>query len=207
MRKSRQLNRNTSSSRKNVRKSLALATPVEYKFSTLSSSLPVTTTGSILLLNGLHLGYAIDQRLGRSVQMDDLSLNIFDTVDVTAGNDQQHRFIVFVDHQANGVTPSVSDLLDSASPLAMPNLANRVRFTILHDETFILNAYDKPFCQKCMVARLPLTSKTTFNDSDSGTVSDIATNAVYLMVLGNQGSGSGAGGTLISSRVGFHNLI
>lgn len=57
----------------------------------------------------------------------------------TPGNPTQVRIIVYVDHQCNGATAAVLDILETADIHSFRNLSNSQRFTILMDKQHVLN--------------------------------------------------------------------
>jgi hypothetical protein len=202
--------RNINSSRKNLR-NRSLQTQLaqqDSKALSVSTTLACDGTGAVFLLNGIAPGYAIDQRLGRTIILDSISFRILDQVTPTTGLDQYHRILLVEDHQPNGAAPALTDILDSNSTVSMPNLANRARFRIIYDLLDKLNASTEPDSNKSFVVpRLPLNLRVVFNAGTAGTVADIVTNSLYLLVVGSLNAGVTAGFTTISSRIKFHNSI
>jgi hypothetical protein len=195
------------SSRKNFKKSNVAVPSQESKFLTMYGGLSCDASGAILLLNGLHLGYAIDQRLGRSVLMDRIDMHLDSSVNASTGADQIQRILLVLDHQPNGAALTITDVLDSVNPISQPNLANRSRFVILHDDQFVLNASGEPYSQRVNSYHHMLNQKIVFNDGNAGDISDITTNSLYLITFSNVASGSASGSLSVGVRLSFHNLI
>ncbi len=105
----------------------------------------IATTGTIAEDSCLTIAQGADEseRVGRKIVVEQVfvqgRLTLNDpTSQATSADDV--RVIVYVDHQANGATAAVTDILESASFLSFRNLANSKRFTFLMDETFTLVA-------------------------------------------------------------------
>jgi len=55
------------------------------------------------------------------------------------------RVILYLDKQANGTAPAVTDILESSSYLSFNNLSNKNRFRTLMDRTYVLNSKSGAF--------------------------------------------------------------
>ncbi len=179
----------------------------ESKFVSPNGALACDTTGTISLLNGIAPGTAVNERLGRIVVLDKLKLLIQDQVTPATGVDQFHRLLVVADKQPNGAALAITDVLDSVSTVAMPNLANRARFRILYDDLHQLNATGEPFSQRTYSLSIPLNLRVVYNAGVAGTVADIATNSLYFITIGSVAAGATAGSTTYQSRTSFHNGV
>jgi len=105
------------------------------------------------------------------------------------------RVIVFVDRQANGSTPTVTDVLDSASYLAQYSELNVVghggsRFTILWDHTWTVNpqiaataTYGSTFA-KDFTMKMPVTYI-----ANAGTAADVSKNNIWLLSISSTTTG------------------
>jgi hypothetical protein len=179
----------------------------DQKASTPNSSLAVNTTGAVFLLDGFVPGTAIDQRLGRTVTLDCLEALIQDQVTSGTGVDQYHRILFVYDKQPNGAAFVITDVLDTTNTVSFPNLANRARFDILYDDLHHLNASAEPGSERTYSIRIPLNRRVIFNAGTAGTVADIVTGSLYILVLGNVAAGSTAGTLDIMARLFFHNSL
>jgi len=102
----------------------------------------VSTTGGVVLLNGIANGTEIYQRVGRKVIMKSMLFRITIFNDPTKQDPQGTaiRIILFYDTQTNGSAPTVANVLGNmqATPytptvVSPMNLNNRDRFKILKD--------------------------------------------------------------------------
>lgn len=138
--------------------------------STGSPALPANWTTPILL-NGLVPGSGSSQRIGREVLIHSIRL-FFDN-----GNATKCRFVLLFDHQSNGATPAVTDVFQTDTYLSCPNFSYRDRFEFLLDVILPTNG------QESHLEETLETQLTTFyNSGVSGTVADIASGALYLMM-------------------------
>jgi hypothetical protein len=175
----------------------------EIKYVDTSVNQVADTTGAVTLLNGLPRGDDVSERVGRKVVMTGLDLSLVSYVTPTTGIDQTHRYILVYDKQANGAAPAITDVLVSASTVALPNLNNRLRFVILADEIKALNASAEPGSYWATgMRKLRFNLSTIFNSGDAGTVADIQTGAFFLITLGSIAAGATAG--TFSGRARIH---
>lgn len=151
------------------------------------------TTGAVTLINGIARGDDINERVGRQVILKYIQANIVNYVTPTTGIDQSHRMLIVLDRQANGAAPAITDVLVSASTVAMPNLDNRKRFRILFDSIKNMNASGEPGSMIVQRVFKRVNIPVQFNSGDAGTVADIQTGALYLITLGSIAPGGTAG--------------
>jgi hypothetical protein len=108
------------------------------------------------------------------------------------------RVILYVDHQCNGATAAVGDVLASADYQSFRNLANMTRFTILLDKTYNLQfsagAYDGTNDQFSTV-----TQSYTFQkrcnipveySSTTGAITEIKSNNIGSLLISRNGFGA-----------------
>ena len=144
---------------------------------------PITDTPQIRLINALIKGDDFDNRDGRSVRFK--SVDIRWTVLMNLLNTQTTlRCMVVIDKQPNATLMLIGDLLDETHTNSFKNLNNRKRFVILKDETLTLQSSGKS--TNYMRYYKPLDMITIYDDSDSGGISDITTNALYLVIFSDQ---------------------
>lgn len=163
-----------------------------------------SNTGTVVqLINGLTQGAGIGQRIGQEILMRSVQLNAVSVATAGTGTDQRARILLVYDRQANGGAPAMTDVLESASEVAMRNLQNRKRFKILMDKCIHLNATGESDSEITWRFYRKLRHPVTFNAGNAGTVADIATGSMYLMFYGSNGAGATAGSCLLSARIRF----
>lgn len=101
---------------------------------------PVLSTGEMFALPLIALGPDEQERDGLSITLKSVSFkHLFHLPPLDAGaqaiSPDTVRWIVFIDKQANGALPAVTDLLDTAYFQSEYNVGNEGRFIILLDET------------------------------------------------------------------------
>jgi len=155
----------------------------------------LNATGGIQLLNGIARGDDINQRNGRQVTISALHLRLQASVTVSTGVDQVARVLVVMDQQPNGAALTIANVLDNSASYvyAQYNRDYRMRFRVLRDMTFQLNAAAESGSQRFINARIPVNAVMTFNNGNAGTIADIATNSVYLITVGSENAGATAG--------------
>ena len=105
------------------------------------------------------------------------------------------RVILYVDHQCNGATAAVGDVLASADYQSFRNLANMTRFTILLDKTYNVNynggAYDGANDQYGAVTQ-SYTFQKSCNipveySSTTGAITEIKSNNIGSLLISRDG--------------------
>lgn len=164
----------------------------ELKAVDVSPNTAADTGGAILLLNGIAPGTALDQRVGRQVAMVKLNYHLLCSVTAATGIDQSHRVLVVRDKQPNGVALTIADVLTGGST-SQYNLSNQARFAILMDKRYYLNASGEPGSGLVLDGSIGINAIEQFNGGIAGTVADITTNSLYLIILGTAAPGVTAG--------------
>lgn len=162
---------------------------VEYKtIDALSHTTQEPYTGApvITCLNQVARGDDYNERVGRSiknvsVQLDfDAYHNTTDTATFTVV-----RWILLIDKEANGAVPVTTDLLTAENTTAFRNLTNRRRFIILKDGRLHLDNNRESRTVKYFKH---ISLKTIFNSGDNGTVADIDSGSLILILISNAAS-------------------
>lgn len=111
---------------------------VEFKNFELDNSQTMTAGGTITHLTGINQGDTATSRDGNSARLRSMIFRFTITKDAadTSESTVCRRIIFKMGHHAD--TPTVTEILDSASVNSMFNLDNTERFTILSDSTFRL---------------------------------------------------------------------
>lgn len=159
-----------------------------------------------MLLNGCAPGSALNQRVGRHINMIRAEFSTRTGVTATTGIDQDARFLVVLDKQPNGDAPAVTDILDAVTALSQPNLAYSERFKILADRVFELNASAEPGSRRYVRMTVPLNKVVTYNSGTAGTIADISTNSLYFVQIGSVAAGATAGNVYGQCRLRFSDV-
>lgn len=174
----------------------------------------ISTTLTVVLLNGLIAGVAENQRIGRRVKLRSLyfEFQLFPNDQAAAAVvNTRSRILLVYDRQANGVAPVWADVVASTDVASTttngvndhPNMSNKSRFTILRDWHFgltystvsLAGAAGSQIAQQCQSVNMwdhhrvfiPLKGKLMqFNTGVAGTVADITAGSLFLMALGTE---------------------
>jgi len=188
-----------------------------------SSGAPVTiqvnTTGAFTLLNGIAVGTGIDQRIGKKIKMDSVYIRgrvamasaISSPSNASASFAQQVRMIVFYDSQANGTTPTITQVLKAADPASQLNLDNRDRFKILKDKCFTFGnqsyytatGYGGVGPAIANIKFFKKLNMDVFYGTTSNTAADIQTGGLWLLFVGDFTSGASDCEADITSRLRY----
>lgn len=167
----------------------------------------VSTTPSLILMNGIQNGTAYYNRVGTviSIRSIELRLNFISTAGT--GVDQIQRYSLVLDRQPNGVAPLYTDIYGAIGGLvnftSLRNLENRKRFKILWDRSYSVNINTGSNYQKYLYLKIRRPIITTYTSASTGLVSDITTNALYFVSIGSQASGPTAGAVQGNGRIRF----
>lgn len=106
------------------------------------------------------------------------------------------RVILFVDHQCNGATAAVLDILDVATIHEFRNLVNVGRFDILLDKTHVINyrtlasdataKYDQGFVLEEYKFYKKVSIPIEFN-AQAGAITEISSNNVGVLLISTNG--------------------
>ena len=145
------------------------------------------SAGALTLLTGCATGDGPSNREGTQIYVKSIQVRTrieFNAGDATAG---AIRMVLVQDKQSNGAAPNVSDIY--SIPVlnaidALRNLNGRKRFKILSDNTWIVSQNGTPGYEYDIYLKKPITVQ--YNAGNTGTVADIATNALYLLICSDQ---------------------
>lgn len=170
---------------------------------------PVDTTGSFKLINGLTKGTGLyGNRIGAQIRstMIEISGQVghngwMGAANCTTTQDQVARMIVVRDKQCNGAIFSLTDLLDTATSLALYQGDDHSRYQILLDKSWICpatttGAGGTPTTISGGVGThifhftIKLDKVTQYNNGDAGTVADIDFGALWVLWVGTQAAGA-----------------
>lgn len=181
----------------------ALIPSGEFKAIDVSPSLACDSGTAVQLLNGCARGDDINERVGRQITMKSIQIKFNTKVTTSTGVDQRHRIVIVYDKQTNAAAAAWTDVFVSADTMALRNLENRSRFVILYDKMITLNASAESGSSALRSIYLRCNLPVTFNSGDAGTVADIVTGSLYLMVIGSEGAGATAGSMYGRSRIRY----
>lgn len=182
----------------------------------------VSSTATFALLNGVAQGTGAFNRIGRLTAGKYLEVrwngDLLAAIMPTFNPSQpvKNRVMVVIDHQANGATPQYTDVVESvpasgqsnatSTPYSLQNMANKARFTILRDEIFHSGCFNNAagitaggvltpdvFSGHTRTWKIDLKGLKTTYKSVNGGISDIATNAIWLVFISDY---AGAGQNL-----------
>lgn len=189
----------------------------ELKYKDVTAVGAAAGTGSFALLNGLQLGTSSVTRVGRNIMMKSLHIK-FEVVGAPFGQAPVAamttvRCMIVYDAQPNGAAPAVSDLLEITTAgyqsVASTALRYAQRFKILMDKRWKVNnqlasattgyTFSEIFDEHYMKMNL----KTTYADTNNGTIADIDTGALYLFITSDADSAVDNGVLLFYSRLRF----
>lgn len=151
----------------------------EIHYNDVNATISATTTYSLILLNGLALGDTSTTRTGQSIKMDRLDLRFYIMADVTSILNLV-RVIVVYDRQANAASMTSADLLVNTNPNSPYTFGSQNRFIPLYDENFALSFNGNGIVTTSLT--LNANQHVTFNTGNAGTVADIITGSLYLLV-------------------------
>lgn len=159
---------------------------VEWKVQNhVTTSTAVPNTGTVSLLNHLALGEDYNNRSGRQVRWKSLQWRCT-TQKHASATASRVRMLIVIDKQCKQSLPSASEILDSSvSPLidGFRQLDARKRFVIIKDVMFLLNT-DRPEITRTGYFKMDM--KTVYDASDNGDITDIYSNSLYMVMIGDE---------------------
>jgi len=143
----------------------------------------ISTTPSIALINASVVGDDFDNRDGRSIRIKSVQIAL--TVFFNASATQTAtRMMVVIDKQPNETLLVIGDLITATNSHAMRNLDQRKRFVILWDR--VVTQGDQENAPRHIEFYKKLDMITVYDDSNAGTIADIETNALYLILFSTE---------------------
>lgn len=197
--------------------------PPEQKYvEFISTGVSVSSTETLVLLNGISLGSTDNSRIGQRIRVTKIEFNGFMSLNPAAsGGSDTGKVSLFIDKQVNGgvcqfAVAINSDVgapyTDNGNSMMLKNAAHEDAFYIIKDWDYTLDAnagvsgaWQADIMRfKCEV---PINRVVTYDNSNAGTVADIITNAIYLGFEGAHTSGGGGTSTLAYiARVWFTDM-
>lgn len=170
-------------------KALKRLTRPEWKVSENSLGGTVSDTGTLILMNGLVQGDDFTQRDGRVVNFKSVQMSMRFVQDTGATtNSTRINWALILDKAPFGGTPTIAAIYSNLEA-GFRNLDNRKNFTILKRGTIVVDSDDATkvvnFYHKFGRSGI----ETVYDASNNGDITDIASNAIYLLMWGSQGTG------------------
>ncbi len=155
----------------------------EFKKIDVTAAATVSTTASIILINPSVVGDDFDSRDGRVIRLKSVQLTLTAAIGVTT-TFSFVRVMIVIDKQPNEILLVLTDLLDFANITSHRNLDGRKRFVILKDEILELSQVGKRTAIIKWYKDLDM--KTIYDDSNAGDITDITSNALYLILSSDE---------------------
>lgn len=160
--------------------------------------------GTLTLINTVAQGDDYNERIGRKYTITAVQVDGFFIPKLPCSSSRV-RLLVVYDAQPNGAQPAVTDILTAvaaggtaADSFSFMNLNFRDRFKVILEETFALGNVDTTagaaYSTSPAVAnihRYVKTNLTVTNEGTSGAIGSISTGALWCLVIGSAGAGSG----------------
>lgn len=167
---------------------------VERKFIDVSAQIqtvPTSTTGVVVPINLTATGTTQNTRIGLSIKMMSIMVEGIAQLSVGATQDFIHVSVV-LDRQVSGVLPSWANIYTTNGGTSYASLAQRSqlsvdRFKVLKDFTISLDAQGNQLKKfKCFINLPDGTDAHAKYNANSALISDIYTNAIYLVYSGRE---------------------
>lgn len=147
---------------------------------------PTTAAPVIQLINGLQLGNTASQRQGQQLKSTNINLRGKLSVNNSAvGGSSQARIMLVYDRQSNGSVFSITDLLENGAVWSFRTMGYKKRFKVLADHTYqMVNNTNTE--QQIVDLSAVLDLRTIYNTGNTGTISDIDTGSLYLVLISDE---------------------
>nr|WAE42720.1 MAG: capsid protein [Cressdnaviricota sp.] len=179
--------------------------PMSAEFKAISRAMSdtVDSTGTIACMNGTTMGSDLSNRVGRQIEMRSIEMKVYMNVISGTGVDQEMRCLLVYDRQTNGVSATITDILDTNNCQSLRNLDNRKRFKILMDKRFTFEASGQNPSHCVWDYYRKLRHPVQYNSGNAGTVADIASGALYIIFFGDKVAGVTSGHEETKLRIRF----
>lgn len=150
----------------------------------INVSVSPDTTGAMTLLNSTVQGDADNNRSGNSILLRSVNINMKFTMNTSATN-TTIRYILFFDKEANGATPTGSNILQNVSPVGNYDHNQASRFQVLYDNRLTLSVNGTSEITKRIYRRL---QRHTHYDGVAGNAADIVDYGLWLYMVSDEGT-------------------
>lgn len=156
----------------------------EFKYKDNVQGNSIDNAGVVQHLTNVPQGDGPSDRDGSQIRFKSVSARGKITMNPSATH-TQFRIIFFIWKRVANTLPAVTDVLSSASTVALKNLDNRRNMVILSDKIYNLDANDREERNFKFYKKLDM--KTLFTTgSTGGTVSDLEENGLFCLMISNQ---------------------
>lgn len=155
----------------------------------------LSTTGQIVLVNGIGAGNDINTRNGREIKMTNILINHRVTCDTSLiGHLWGHVWLIY-DKAANGILPTFANIFVVADELTTMRVDQKWRYSILYHKKHNLwfnggatTIYQSDKSSTFDDDKVLVNRKAQYLDTGTG-IGDIATGAVYLVYISDNDDG------------------
>lgn len=146
-----------------------------------------STTAGTTLLNGCASGTTASSRVGRSIVMKSISLDLlFHFAKNITPDVQSFRIVLVQDRQANAVETTYAAVFGASGTVTShKEMEYRDRFYILMDKVFTLRSDSTVGSSRQLKLYKRVNIPVSFNAGVTGNVSDILTNSLHLIWKGD----------------------
>lgn len=147
-----------------------------------------TPGGILTLLNGLAPGTGASQRIGKKIIMKSILFRAAiggNSGTFTIPFQGSVRCLIIQDKQANATAPTVAQILEVATGTSPMNMDNRERFLVLANKSVPIDQNGGHQSGKINVYKR-MNLPVVFNNGTAGTVADITSGSVYLLLIAEQ---------------------
>ncbi len=156
----------------------------ENKYLDTVGSMSISTTASLVLLNGMAQGTTASTRLGDTVKFNFINCNITVTINAAATASVLRMFLVR-DIQPNGSAFAyTSYAATNNNPVTLTNFSQETRFYTYLDELICVDSAG-PQVLSFRVSK-PLGFHCNYGLGNAGTAADISENTLYFVMISNE---------------------
>lgn len=158
---------------------------VEYKTHDFTSSgTNITSSGTILYLTGVDQGDDDETRDGNTIKLTRL-LGRAKVTQHASATTSTVRIILFKDKSSSGSTPTVAQVLKSATPISPLNLDYRKRFVILSDKLFTFDSIRGRI--RTIKWFKKMQNQIVYSGSGTTTAS-LMSNGLFMLIISDEGT-------------------
>jgi hypothetical protein len=155
----------------------------EIHYNDVTNSTNISSTSTLVLMNGLTQGDTAITRTGQSIRMNTLDINAYIIGNSTAGQ-QSVRILLVFDKQPNASAYTSTSLLNSDNTISPYAVGGQNRFIVYMDEMYALSTAGPLNAQ--FSKRIQLNQHTEYNTGNAGTIADINSGSLYLQFVSDQ---------------------
>lgn len=166
---------------------------------------PWLANGTIYHVNSIAQGTALTDRLASRATC--LSLQLRGSAQAMNAGFTYSAMVLVVDRSPTGVLPAITDIFDSDDSFSFQRVDNRDRFTILYRRDFSLEG-SITAGGLTSTTNVPINTVIRFRvltsyAANTGAISDVKSNAIYLLTLGDRATLTAAPLFTVFMRLGF----